>query len=97
VPDDELLFDWDNANTTHIGRHKVTPMEAEQVLRSDPFDLNYEVAAGEERWTSIGHTDKLRTLIVVWAIRGNAVRVITAREASKSAEREYLRAKGFKQ
>jgi uncharacterized DUF497 family protein len=72
VPDDELLFDWDNANTTHIERHKVNPMEAEQVLRNDPFDLNYEVAAGEQRWTSIGHTDKLRILIVVWAIRSGA-------------------------
>ena len=80
----------------HPPRHKITPKEAEEALTNDPFDVAYDVIDGEERWSSIGHTDDLRVLLLVWTLRGdNAVRVITAREASKTARRTYLREKGF--
>ena len=93
---DELRFEWDATNVSHIARHKVTPEEAEQALLNDPFDLGYEIADGEERWTSIGHADNLRVLVLVWALgEGEAVRVITAREAAKTSRRAYLREKGF--
>jgi hypothetical protein len=93
---DEWKFEWDTGNVSHIVRHKVTPEEAEQVLRNDPFDLAYEMVEGEERWTSIGHTDSLRVLLLVWTLRGEEiVRVVTAREAPKTERRLYLREKGF--
>lgn len=91
-----MRFEWDQANRAHIARHKVTPEEVEQVLLNDPFDLNYGLEGGEERWTAIGHSDQLRVLVVVWALRGEEiVRVITARQAGKKARRNYLRAKGW--
>jgi len=93
---DELNFEWDPSNVSHIARHAVTPEEAEQVLLNDPFDLGYENIAGEERWTSIGHTDTLRVLVLVWTLReGEIVRVITGREAARTARIAYLREKGF--
>lgn len=91
-----MRFEWDAANVSHIARHKATPEETEQALLNDPFDLGFEIRRGEERWTSIGHTDELRVLVVIWTLRGEeVVRVITAREAGKAARRVYLRAKGF--
>ncbi len=91
-----LAFDWDDDNVGHIARHRVTPEEAEQVLRNDPFDLNYETLDGEERWTAVGHTDSLRVVLVVWTLRADdRVRVATARQASKTASLMYLREKGF--
>jgi len=93
---DEWKFEWDAGNVSHLARHTVTPEEAEQALRSDPFDLAYEIVEGEERWTSIGHTDSLRVLLLVWTLRGeDVVRVVTAREAAKTDRRVYLREKGF--
>ena len=93
---DELKFEWDAANVTHIARHKVTPKEAEEALLNDPFDLGYEIVDGEERWTSVGHTDNRRVLLLVWTLRGeDVVRVVTAREAEKTSRRTYLRAKGL--
>lgn len=93
---DELKFDWDATSTAHIARHKVTPKEVKEALINDPFDVGYDVIDGEERWSSIGHTDDLRVLLLVWTLRGeNTVRVITAREASKTARRTYLREKRF--
>ena len=93
---DDLRFEWDEANSSHIARHQVTPEEAEQVLSNDPFDLSYETAGTEERWTVIGHTDNGRVLLVVWTLRGDdVVRVVTAREASRRASLVYLGQKGF--
>jgi len=55
------------------------------------------VVNGEERWISLGHTDALRVLLVVWTIRlEETVRVVTAREATKSERTAYLKGKGIK-
>lgn len=48
----------------------------------------------EERWTSIGHTDALRVLVVVWTMRGQAVRAITAWEANRRLREQYLKGRG---
>jgi hypothetical protein len=47
VADDDVRFDWDQANAEHIARHSVKPNEAEQAIRNDPLDMNYEVTDGE--------------------------------------------------
>jgi len=44
-----LTFEWDPANTRHIGRHYVTPAEAEQVLMNDPQGLEFAMFGQEER------------------------------------------------
>jgi uncharacterized DUF497 family protein len=93
--DEAVRFDWDKANSEHIALHGVKPEEAEQALENDPVDLDYEVVEAEDRWTSIGHTDRLRVLKLVWTLRGDAVRVVTALDASKNEAREYLQAKGI--
>jgi uncharacterized DUF497 family protein len=56
---------------------------------------NTLLVGSEDRWTSIGHTDRLRVLKLVWTLRGDIVRVITALDASKNEAREYLQAKGI--
>src|ERR1017187_3839602 len=88
-------FDWDEANSEHIALHGVKPEEAEQALENDPVDLDYEVVEAEDRRTSIGHTDRLRVLKLVWTLRGDAVRVVTALDASKNEARAYLQARGI--
>ena len=89
-----LTFEWDSANTEHIGRHNVTPAEAEQVLANDPEDLDFAMFGEEERWTAIGHTNRLRILLVVWTIRDDATRVVTAWDAPQALRKAYLRRKG---
>ena len=71
--DPDLVLDWDEANIAHIGRHGVTTGDAADVFANGATDLRYEVVAGEERWTSIGHTGRLRILVVVWPMRGEAI------------------------
>ena len=54
----------------HIRGHEATPDEVAQIFANDAMDLRYEVVNGEERWTSIGHTDAARILVVEWTMRG---------------------------
>src|ERR1022692_4223133 len=44
-----------------IARPSVKPDEAEQAMRNDPLDMNYEVIDGEQRWTSLGRTGNFRS------------------------------------
>jgi uncharacterized protein len=90
-----LEFDWDDDNAAHIARHGVTTREVENALSDDPLDMNYDLVRGEERWTSIGHTAALRVLIVVWTMRGRAIRPVTAWPAAKQVRIAYLRFKGL--
>ena len=91
---DDLSVDWDDANTGHIARHGITPHEVEQLFLNDTVDLDFDVVDGEDRWTSIGHTDELRILVIVWTIRRGAIRPVTAFEADRELARDYLDQKG---
>jgi predicted DNA binding CopG/RHH family protein len=46
--------------------HKVTPGEFEQVLNSDPLDLDYDVIDGEGGYRSVGLTNGGRFILAVW-------------------------------
>ena len=78
---DALSFDWDEANVGHVARHNVTPEEVEQVFANDPMELGADVVDGQERYTAVGHTNRLRVLVLVWTMRGGATRPITAFDA----------------
>jgi uncharacterized DUF497 family protein len=94
VPD-ELVFDWDAANVSHIARHSVTPEEVEQCFANDPMDVGADVVDAEERYTGVGHTNGIRVLVLVWTMRGDALRPITAFDASEGLAKRYLAERGF--
>ena len=88
-------LDWDESNVEHIRRHGIMPREVLEVFSNQTLDLNYEIANGEERWTSVGHTNALRILVVVWTVRGESIRPVTAFEAGKRMIQEYMKEKGM--
>ena len=90
----DLRFDWDEANAGHIAAHDVSREEVEQVFDHDERDLEYDVVNGEERWTVIGETDADRVLIVVFTMRIDRVRVVTAFDASSRMRAAYRSTKG---
>jgi uncharacterized protein len=92
---DELVFDWDEANVAHVARHNVTPEEVEQVFSNDPMDLGADGMDAEERYTGVGHTNRLRVLVLVWTMRGDGTRPITAFDASEQMAKRYLAQRGF--
>ncbi|OFV98508.1 MAG: hypothetical protein A3H94_00705 [Acidobacteria bacterium RIFCSPLOWO2_02_FULL_60_20] len=63
------------------------------MIENDPVDLEYRVENGEKRYKSIGVTDKLRALIIVWTLREGRLHAVTAYSAGKSYERLYWETK----
>lgn len=83
-------FDWDDANTDHIGRHGVTPTEVEQAFHNSPLVvLAVQKRSGEKRVLCAGVTEEGRPLQFVYTMRRGRVRVITAHTAKRKV-REKL-------
>jgi uncharacterized DUF497 family protein len=85
-----IEFDWDDENTKHLAAHDVTPAEFEQAMNNHPLDLGCDVIDGEERYRSVGITNIGRLLLVVWIVRNDKIRAVTAFPASASNKRDFL-------
>jgi uncharacterized DUF497 family protein len=85
-----LLFDWDDANAGHIGRHGVSPDEAEDVLLDiHRMRIGAYGGLGERRSAFIGSTEDGGVLYVVTTLRRRRLRVVTARNATERERRWY--------
>ena len=60
------------------------------MLNNDPVDLDYQRIDNEERYRSVGLTDRGRVLSVAWTIRNGKVRAITAFPATVSDRKAFL-------
>jgi uncharacterized protein len=85
-------FQWDNGNSNKsLLKHNVTNPECEQVFFNQPIivanDLNHSIE--EDRWFLLGRTDQDRFLFVVFTIREELVRVISARDMNKKEREIY--------
>ena len=83
------LFDWDNHNEQHIGRHDVEPYEAEEAM-SDLLRVTFDTHGKGIRGV-IGKTEDGRILVVIYTMRNGLYRVITARDANSREKHAYRR------
>ncbi len=85
-------FEWDAHNAVKIwGRHKVTPVECEQMFFNRPLAANEDAkhSDNERRFYALGRTDSGRLLFTVFTVRSNKVRVISARDMSRKERKIY--------
>ena len=69
----------------------MTPDEAEQcILDPDAVFLEIQTDTGEERTKALGRSSGGRILVVVFALRGLAIRPVTAYEAPDSLQWIYF-------
>jgi len=74
----------------------VAPREAEDaVLDDDALMLEIHNQDAEERIKSIGMTGSGRILVVVFTLRGEAIRPITAYTATRRLQKLYVQRKGL--
>lgn len=89
---DATEFDWDGGNSEKNWlRHRVTQSECEQVFFNRPLVTTEDElhSVGEARYLALGHTDAGRLLFLVYTLRGERVRVISARDMTPQERREY--------
>ena len=85
-------FDWDDGNIEKNWRkHRVSPAECEQVFFNRPLVVQDDASHSktEKRFYTLGKTDLDRKLFLVFTIRNNLIRVISARDMSRKERRVY--------
>ena len=88
-------FQWDEGNSSkNWARHGISQTEAEQVFVNRPVIVTGDVAHSgtEARYFAFGRTDGGRLLTVVFTVRGQLLRVISARPMSRRERRGYAQA-----
>ena len=85
-------FEWDKWNRRkNLLKHKVTDEECEEVF----FDQNKKIlkdtlhSGKEERRILIGQTKKQRLMFLVFTIRKNLIRIISARDLNRKEYKLY--------
>lgn len=88
-------FEWDAGNAgKNQERHQVSDGECEQVFFQRPILVATDAAHSrdEPRYAALGKTAAGRRLTIVFTIRGDSIRVISARPMSRRERRVYEQA-----
>ena len=89
---DATEFDWDGGNAEKNWlRHRVSQSESEQVFFNRPLVVAEDELHShrEGRYLALGRTDLGRLLFVVYTLRGEKIRVISARDMTRREQKEY--------
>lgn len=79
-------FQWDGGNAgKNWERHGVSDAECEEVFFNHPLPIAFDEkhSQAEARYFGLGQTTAGRRLFVVFTVRGELIRVISAREMSR--------------
>lgn len=86
-------FEWDEGNEgKNWEKHEVSDAECEEIFFNDPLVAggDPEHSESESRFCALGQTDVGRYLFVAFTIRKDLIRIISARDMTKSELRRYL-------
>lgn len=85
-----MLFEWDeDKRQSNLAKHGIDFVNAARMLRGEP--LFFEDARrdyGEQRYIAVGE-EVGYLLVVVFTIRDEALRIISARRANSRERRKY--------
>lgn len=82
-------FEWDEGNKyKNEKKHKISIKESEEVFESDPLITIKTGVTHEERYQLFGETKSGKLISVIFTLRKNKIRVISASPQSQK-ERKY--------
>jgi uncharacterized DUF497 family protein len=88
-----VKFDWDADTLKHIARHGIVPEEAEEVVRTEPLEVDVQSHEDEQRVLCFGRTKSGRLLTILYTERSGKIRVVTAYEMTKPQQQMYFEGK----
>jgi len=87
-----LTFEWDSRKArSNLAKHGVGFQEASTIF-GDPLSLTIpdpEHSLSEERYITVGRAFSVKFLVVVHTERGDNIRIISARRASRRERKFY--------
>ena len=84
-------FEWDDGNSTkNEAKHGVTDRESEEIFFNKPLIVTRSSKGEKEiRYVALGKTYGSRLLTVVFTVRANRIRAISARPMSRNERKVY--------
>ena len=85
-------FDWNKGNIDkNWKKHKVSAKECEEVFFNEPSILfeDKKHSKKEKRYGIFGITNQKRKLIIIFTIRNEQIRIISARNMSRKERETY--------
>ncbi len=87
-----MQFEWDdNKAERNLSKHRVSFEEAKTVF-DDPLYIDFydpDHSEDEERYLIVGESNQGRVLIVSYTERRNSIRLISAREVTRTEREAY--------
>ncbi len=85
-----MEFDWDDANVGHMmERHNLTPGEAVEAFYAPMVLVTFQERNGEFRRIAVGRTRAGKCLVLIYVLRQQRTRILTAFPASKRHRKFY--------
>lgn len=88
----KTLFEWDEEKAkANLQKHGVSFEEAQTVF-TDPLAITIpdpDHSTDEDRFITIGESNKKRLLVVVYTERRKKIRLISARKAARAERKKY--------
>ena len=86
-----MNYEWDGDKArSNFSKHGVHLADAVSVLEDErALTVRDLYSLEEERWITLGLDAFGRTLLVIWSWRGEQIRLISARRATRKERRQY--------
>lgn len=87
-----VSFEWDKGNLDkNFKKHNVTNLEAEEIFRNRPLIIIADAIHSriERRFIAHGITSKKRNLTIIFTLRKQKIRIISARNQNKRERALY--------
>lgn len=87
-----IAFEWDQGNfDKSYQKHGVIPSETEEVFLDEDILISEDIehSQQEDRFEVIGKTLEGIILFLVFTVRGDRIRIISARKVNKKERRQY--------
>ncbi len=85
-------FDWDDGNLLkNWEKHGVSASECEQVFFNHPLVISQDVghSSYETRFYTLGKSDSGKHLFIVFTVRNDLIRIISARDMNRKEREAY--------
>lgn len=85
-------FEWDEANTfKNWDKHQISAFESEQIFFNKPLIIleDERHSETEKRFYALGKTNFENFLFIVFTVRRNKIRIISARKMSRKERKIY--------
>jgi len=87
-----VVYEWDSIKAAgNLKKHRITFTEAATVFL-DPLALTYQDpdhSEGEQRYVTVGESTRGRVILVAHLDRGDRIRIISARRATRKEAHEF--------